>query len=212
MVWRMRSILFSTILGLAALAPVFAADGPAAPAAPALSVAAANQMTMPLESLLKQVGSLSRKGFIVSSKAPASVVVGTIDPKSVTFPILMSILWNNELTAFEVNGVVNIMPQTDVRQYPMPTVSGTEKTISDDEWVTQLIHTRYIDAPDLVPLLRPLVPREGHLAAFRDKRTLVITDRFGNVKRLAAIVRAVDTPAAAAAPSQSASSAAAPSQ
>jgi general secretion pathway protein D len=201
----MRSILFSLTWALAALAPVLAADGPPASSGPASSVAAANQMTMPLESLLKQVGSLSRKGFIVSSKAPANVVVGTIDPKSVTLPILMSILWNNDLTAFEVNGVVNIAPQADVRTYPMPTVTGTEKTISDDEWVTQLIRTRYIDAPDLVPLLRPLVPREGHLAAFRDKRTLVLTDRFGNVKRLAAIVRAVDTPsAAAAAPSQAA--------
>ena len=49
-------------------------------------------------------------------------------------------------------------------------------------------------AAQLVPILRPLVPQHGHLAAYNPTNTLIITDHAGNIKRLLKIIAWVDRP------------------
>ncbi len=45
----------------------------------------------------------------------------------------------------------------------------------------------------LVPILRPLVPQWGHLAAMVCSNDLVIVERFASVRRLETIIKAMDT-------------------
>ncbi|MCW9003807.1 MAG: type II secretion system secretin GspD, partial [Gammaproteobacteria bacterium] len=49
-------------------------------------------------------------------------------------------------------------------------------------------------AAQLVPILRPLVPQQGHLAAYNPTNTLIITDHGANIKRLTDIIRSIDKP------------------
>ncbi len=44
----------------------------------------------------------------------------------------------------------------------------------------------------LVPLLRPLMPQSGHLAADGCSNTLIIVDTFANVRRIEAVVASLD--------------------
>ena len=156
--------------------------------------APATQPEVALQALLRQVAEHSTKRFIVGRTVPLTVVTGDTDSKPVTYPILLSILRNNGLAAVTVNGVVNVVPEDDVRQLPTPTITGDDATIADDEWVTELVRPKFLNAVKLVPILRPLVPRAGHLAAFADENTLIVTDRYGNLRRLVAFIRVLDKP------------------
>jgi general secretion pathway protein D len=49
-----------------------------------------------------------------------------------------------------------------------------------------------MSAPQVVPILRPLLPQYAHLAALPEQNVLVIVDRYANVKRLTEIVLALD--------------------
>jgi len=49
-----------------------------------------------------------------------------------------------------------------------------------------------VPAAQLVPILRPLLPQYAHLAALPYENTLLIVDRYANVKRIEAIVKALD--------------------
>ena len=51
-----------------------------------------------------------------------------------------------------------------------------------------------VPAAQLVPILRPLIPQQGHLAAYTASNALVISDRAGNIERLLQIIRRIDVP------------------
>ncbi len=46
----------------------------------------------------------------------------------------------------------------------------------------------------MVPILRPLVPQQGHLAAYPSSNVLVISDRAANIHRLITIIGRIDRP------------------
>jgi len=44
----------------------------------------------------------------------------------------------------------------------------------------------------MVPILRPLLPQAGHLAANAHSNTLTIVARYGNMRRIVALIRSYD--------------------
>jgi general secretion pathway protein D len=49
-----------------------------------------------------------------------------------------------------------------------------------------------VSAAQLVPILRPLIPQYGHLAAYPASNMLIISDRANNVNRIVRIIRRID--------------------
>jgi len=148
--------------------------------------------TVDLAELLDDVGRKSSKQFLVDARVPARVVVGTVDPKRVTYAQLLTILKNNGFAAVPGPGVVSIVPTSGVRTYAVPIVNKDDGSIADDEWVTRVIPVKLTDANQLVPILRSLLPQEAHLASMPPSHSLLIVDRYANVKRVTAIVQELD--------------------
>ena len=73
-------------------------------------------------------------------------------------------------------------------------VQNDDASIAADEWVTRVLTTSNVEAAQLVPILRPLLPQSAHLAALPSSR-LVVIDRYANVRRIAELVRLLDVPA-----------------
>ena len=148
-----------------------------------------------LQSLLQRVAESAKKRFLVEAHVPSQVVIGTVDPKSVTFPMLLAILRNNGLAAFTQQGLVNVVPADDIRHFAVPTIDRDDNSIPDDEWVTRITRTRNISAVQLVPILRPLIPRGGHFAALPDQNALILVDSYANGRRILELIAALDKPA-----------------
>src|SRR6267154_53700 len=87
--------------------------------------------------------------------------------------------------------VIKIIPNTDARQLPSIDLP-TDVSSSSDEIVTQIITMKNISAAQLVPLLRPLIPQQGHLAAYPSGNMLIISDRASNVNRIMKIIARMD--------------------
>jgi type II secretory pathway component GspD/PulD (secretin) len=196
----MRQVTASlrTLLAACALCSVLggtalAADPPAVSSdtSRVASLAAPSFPTADLADLLREVERKSSKSFLVDARVPEKVVVGTYDPKRVTYPVLLSILRNNGCAAVTVQGVVNVIPYAGVRTYPLP-ILNKDGSIADDDWITRIIRVKQADAAQLVPILRPLLPQEAHLAAMSPSNSLIIADRYANVKRITEIVQALD--------------------
>lgn len=97
----------------------------------------------------------------------------------------------------EFGGYITIMPDAISRQLPSRIVQIDDPAVPDQELVTRLIAVPPggIDAPMLVPLLRPMLPQYAHLAALpagaaegRAGSVLIIVDRYANVKRITRLV------------------------
>ena len=84
-----------------------------------------------------------------------------------------------------------VVPDAVARQVPTPQITGKE-TRPDAEFVTKVITVRNIPATQLVPILRPMIPQMGHLAALPCVNKLIYVDTFANLQRLQAVIEALD--------------------
>jgi general secretion pathway protein D len=121
----------------------------------------------------------------------ASVVLVGQDPSELSYPELLTVLDVYGYVAVEDGKLVRILPDGRVRAQALPTITSGD-TRPGSEWVTEVIAVKNLPATQLVPLLRPMVPQAGHLVAVPDTNSLILTDRFANVRRLEGLIRTLD--------------------
>ena len=61
-----------------------------------------------------------------------------------------------------------------------------------DELITQVIAVHNVNAAQLVPVLRPLMPQAAHMAAYPNGNILILSDRASNVSRVMRIIERID--------------------
>jgi general secretion pathway protein D len=184
--------LFGALLIGAALGGIANAAESASTSEARISNPTGGYATVDLAELLDDVGRKANKPFLVDARVPSRVVVGAADVKRVTYPMLLTILKNNACAAVPAQGGVNIIPTAGVRTYPLPIVNKDDSSIADDEWVSRVIRVKQAEAAQMVPILRPLLPQEAHLAAMAPSNSLLMVDRYANVKRVTEIVQQLD--------------------
>jgi len=145
-----------------------------------------------LASILEAVSKKSERVFLTGAEVPGSVIVGQLMPKDITYSTLLIVLFNNGLAAVTVGDITNIVVAPRVRQHALPTIFADDDSIDAYEWVTRVVEVKNAHAPQLVPILRPLMPQMGHLVAHASSNTVVIAARYDNAKRLADIISRID--------------------
>lgn len=143
----------------------------------------------------------THKRFLLDPRVRASVTLIGLNARDITYPVLARIFSIHGFSAHERDGVIVVLPDVYDRQVASLLVPADNIRAPDVEVVTAVLAVRNISAAQLVPILRPLMPQQAHLAALVDRNALIIVDRAGNVRRLVAIVEALDGLPAYASPS-----------
>jgi general secretion pathway protein D len=146
---------------------------------------------VPISKLIAAVAKKTGKKFVIDPRVRANVEIVGQDISNINFNDLLTVLHIYAFTAIESGGYVNIIPDAGARQMPSPLITGKE-TRPDAEFVTKVITVKSISAAQLVPILRPMIPQYGHLAAFIGVNKLIYVDTFANVQRLQAVIEALD--------------------
>jgi general secretion pathway protein D len=160
-------------------------------AATAQSASSSTGAGTPLVQLIETVSKKTGKNFILDPRVAGNAMLIGIDPSKVTYPDLLTILQVNGYAAVKSGGLVRVIPDSLGRSAPSPLIDGNDKR-PDAEIVTRVLHVKSLSSPQLVPILRALLPQSGHLAAFPCTNELVIVDTYANVRRLEGIVAAMD--------------------
>jgi len=107
------------------------------------------------------------------------------------YEAFLSILQVHGFVAVPSGDVIKIIPDANARQVP---ANDLPSSVSDssDEIVTQVVAVKNVSAAQLVPILRPLIPQYGHLAAYPASNMLIISDRASNVNRMMRIIQRID--------------------
>lgn len=146
-----------------------------------------------LSALISTVADVTGRNFIVDPRVKARVTVISREPMPADelYRVFLSVLQVHGFSAVESGDVTKIVPEINAKQMAVPTV-GPRAGADSDEIVTRVIPVRNVSAAQLVPILRPLVPQQGHLAAYPPTNVLIVSDRAANVQRLAEIIARVD--------------------
>ena len=89
-------------------------------------------------------------------------------------------------------GVIKIVQQHNATQ-----VAQDEKMmrkLPSEQIVTRVIQVNNASALELVPILRPMVAKYGHLAGVAAANALIVSDHLSNIRRISKIIKEMDSP------------------
>jgi len=146
-----------------------------------------------INALIGTVAEVTGKNFIVDPRVKGKVTVissRAMDSDEV-YQVFLSILKVHGFAAVPSGAVIKVLPDVSAKQDSIPSV-GDDAPGRGDEMVTRVVQVDNVAAAQLVPILRPLVPQQGHLAAYPATNVLIMSDRAENVSRLVNIIRRID--------------------
>jgi len=146
-----------------------------------------------ISALISTVAEVTDRNFIIDPRVKGKVTVVSSRPmdSDEVYQVFLSILKVHGFAAVPSGAVIKIVPDVNAKQDSIPTV-GERAPGRGDEMVTRVVEVDNVAAAQLVPILRPLVPQQGHLAAYPATNVLIISDRASNVERLVSIIRRID--------------------
>ncbi len=150
-----------------------------------------------LQTVIATVAEFTGRNFIIDPRVKGKVTVISSKPMNANevYQTFLSILEVHNFSAVPVDGVIKIVPSVNAKQ-----LGGSEmfkRGAKGDEFVTRVIDVQNVSAAQLVPILRPLVPQHGHMAAYASTNVLIVSDSAANVDRLMSIIQRIDVASAA---------------
>ncbi len=193
----MKPKLFHRFAPIAAglvLAAFVALGVPSDAGAQAQGTITPNYKDADLSQIIEAVSAVTGKNFIVDPRVKAQVTMLSSTPMTPNafYEAFLSILQVHGFVAVPSGSVIKILPDANARQLPANDLPSRISSTSD-EIVTQVIAVRNVSAAQLVPILRPLIPQYGHLAAYPASNMLIISDRASNVSRMIRIIQRIDS-------------------
>lgn len=145
-----------------------------------------------INGLIEIVSQETGINFIVDPRVRGQVNVVSGQPiqRDELYDLFLGVLKSYGFAAVTgAEGTVRIVPEVQAKENEVGTL---ERNSRGDEFITHVISVRHLDASQLVRILRPLVPKGGHLAAAAESNSLVIADTAANVRRIEALIQRID--------------------
>ncbi|WP_253472693.1 type II secretion system secretin GspD [Natronocella acetinitrilica] len=143
-----------------------------------------------IRALINTVAEVTGRNFIIDPRVRGQVTLisrAPMEPDEL-YRAFLSVLQVHGFATVPAGEVIKIIPDANAKQ--LGPDMGT--AAASDDIVTTVIQVENVPVAQLVPILRPLLPQQGHLAAYPPTNVLIVSDRSGNVERIAALVQEVD--------------------
>lgn len=141
-----------------------------------------------IRAFIDQISQLSGQTFIVDPrvKGQVSVVSNATLSLSEVYQLFLSVMATHGFSVLTQGDVARVVPNAEAKAEAGGGPSG------GDQLETRVIQVQHTSAAELIPLIRPLVPQFGHLAAVSSANALIISDRSANIARIQDLVRQLD--------------------
>src|SRR3954468_10935438 len=143
--------------------------------------------------VIEAVAAATGKTIIPDPRVRANVTMLSTTPMTpdAFYEAFLALLSVHQFVAVESGGIIKIVPDANARQ--MPNIDLPDRINNgSDELVTQVVAVQNVNAAQLVPVLRPLMPQMAHMAAYPSGNILILSDRASNVARVLRIIKRID--------------------
>ncbi len=147
-----------------------------------------------IQAVARLISHMTGEDFILDPRVQGNVTIISTQPisPSAVFATFLSVLQVHGFAAVPAGPhLYKIVPALEGHQ--MPGTFGSRHP-SSDTLVTDVVHLRYVNAANLVPVLRSLMGISAQLSAYPTSNSLIISDRLDNVERILRIIKEIDQP------------------
>lgn len=147
-----------------------------------------------IRAFVTQVADITGYSFVVDPRVKGKVTVLSSAPmnKDEIYDLFLAVLNVHGFTAIPGEEVIKVVQQVDAKQSAES--PGRFESMPSEQLITRVIQIDNANALELVPILRPLVAKYGHLAGVAAANALIISDHSSNIQRIEQIVRELDSP------------------
>lgn len=145
-----------------------------------------------VRAFIQDAARVTGRTFVIDGRVNGKVSVVTDRPlsRSEYFEVFLSTLRANGLVAVpSTGGSYRIQPIDGAASQP-GRIGGANA--AQNQFVTEIIRLRHVDAVAAVETLRPLVSPQGSLTANRNANSLVIADFADNIRRIRSLASSID--------------------
>ena len=144
--------------------------------------------------LIKFMSEQTKKNFIFDERVQGKITI--ISPRRVTlaeaYDVFLSVLQVKGFTTVEKGNTIKIILAREARQDTIPTGAGNGAP-PGAEFITRIVPLQYVEGSEVVPLLTPLVSKDGMVSTFPSSNSLLLIDSRSNIDRLLKILGELDT-------------------
>ena len=154
----------------------------------ALNSAQINMRDADIRAFAADMAQISNKTIVLDPRVKGNVTVVSNQDLDAgeAYAVFLSVLRVHGYAAIENNGVVKVMPESGARQ------DATVNNKNNDSLATEVIRLSQANARVIAPLLKPLVNKQGHIAAYEATNSIIIADYVGNLSRIKSILLELD--------------------
>lgn len=141
-----------------------------------------------IREFIDQIAAITGQTFVVDPrvKGQVSVVSSTPLGLSEVYQLFLSVMATHGFSVLTQGEQARIVPNAEAK------AEAGEGRAAPDRLETRLIQVQHVPVAELIPLIRPLVPQYGHLAAVTSANALIISDRSANIARIQDLMRQLD--------------------
>ncbi|MCY1499807.1 Type II secretion system protein D [compost metagenome] len=141
-----------------------------------------------IREFIDQVADITGETFIVDPRVKGQVSVVSKAPLGLSevYQLFLSVMATHGFSVVAQGGQTRIVPNAEAKA-----VAGSGRP-GAEAMETRLIQVQHTPVTELIPLIRPLVPQYGHLAAVSTANALIISDRSANIARIETLIRQLD--------------------
>jgi len=148
-----------------------------------------------IQAVIKTVSQITGRNFLLDPRVKGKVTIISSTPvsKTAAYQIFISALKAQGFTAVNgPGGIVKIIPEAEAKSGA--TVSFGAGARNSDQWTTHVVVVQHASAPQLVPLLRPLMSPSAMLSVYVPANALIITDTAASVRNVLDVIDRLDQP------------------
>ena len=156
-----------------------------------------NLVNADIHQILKFMSDETNLTIIASEKVEGKVTLVNLKDITVeeSLEALKTALNTLGFTTVRVNRTIVIIPIEEAKTKPVRVQIGSDpdEIESSDEMITQIMPLDYADAAEMAQNLKNLIPKSGDIFADTNNNSLIITDTSSNIRRIALILKQLDT-------------------
>lgn len=141
-----------------------------------------------IREFIDQVAEITGETFVVDPRVKGQVTVLSKTALSLAdvYALFLSVMATHGFSVVTEDGQSRVIPNAEAK------AEANNGQASPAKLETRVIQVQQGSVAELIPLIRPLVPQYGHLAAVTSANALIISDRSGNIDRIETLVKQLD--------------------
>lgn len=144
-----------------------------------------------IRAVIAEVSRVTGKNFLIDPRVQGKISIVSMKPLSneALYQVFLSMLQVSGFAAVPLGDIVKIIPNMDAKSASFDLTNRGK----GDEILVQVIPVLNVPSEQLIPVLRPLMPQWASISAYAPSNMLILSGRAANIKRMASIIKQVDS-------------------